>query len=227
MNLSILIPSLNEYDNLCFLIPRIHKSLSNMDIKYEIIIIDSFKTDLKTKNLAKEYGLVHINRDNSNSYGDAVRSGIKNAKGEIVIFMDADGSHDPEEIKSLYEMANKSDLAISSRYLDKSFNEKPFFGSLFLNWLCNKFFNIECSDISNSFKAYKLKHLKALNVTSSNIDIIEEIVLSLNDEIQNFKILERPANFLGRKYGKSKREPMKFFISYIITLFRIKFFNKL
>ena len=87
-----------------------------LNYDYELIIIDRVEIHDDTSLLCRELGANYVNRTGGNKYGDAVRTGIQSSTGEIIIFMDADGSHDPCEIPKLMELVDKCDIVVSSRY---------------------------------------------------------------------------------------------------------------
>ena len=135
MRFSILIPSYNEYENLKILIPEILDSLKNVNYEHELIIIDRVDENKNTMSLCHELDVTYVNRIGGDRYGDAVRTGINYAKSEVIIFMDADGSHDPVEILKLVEMIQKCDIAVSSRYISEANSQNSYIkelGSLFL-----------------------------------------------------------------------------------------------
>ena len=226
---SILIPSYDEFENLKILVPQIIDTISPYIDSFEIILIDREEKDIDTYNLAMKYDIRHIQREGGDRYGDAVRSGISKARGRTIIFMDADGSHNPNEILNLCKFSDSFDLVVSSRYLIKSKSENSFFkelGSKFLNKLCKSLFKIECTDFSNSFKAYNADILKRVNLYSKDIDIIEEIIFKMIKIKGDLSIHEFPGDFRKRVNYESRRKPLIYFLSYIRTLFRLKFFNK-
>lgn len=226
---SILIPSYNEFENLKILIPEIISIIGKELESYEIILIDREKKDKDTFNLALKHNIAYLQRTGGDRYGDAVRSGIKKANGSRIIFMDGDGSHNPKELLDLCKFSNSYDLVVSSRYLGHSKSENSFFkelGSIFLNKLCRFLFKIECSDFSNSFKSYDASMLKKINLHSMDIDIIEEIIFKLIKLKGNLTIYEIPGDFRKRIKYESRRKPFIYFLSYIRTLFRLKFLDK-
>ena len=225
---SILIPSYDEYENLKILIPEILQVLENYS-SYEILVIDRMIKDEDTFYLCESHKVKYVQRLTGDRYGDAVRTGILESKGNVVIFMDADGSHDPKEILDLCEYSKSFDLVVSSRYLITSRSENTYFkelGSIFLNKLLRLMFGIECTDFSNSFKAYDGKLLRQLALYSKDIDIIEEIVYKLTKLKSNLSIYEIPGTFRKRVNYESRRKPFVYFLSYIRTLFRLKFLDR-
>ncbi len=229
MKYSILIPSYDEYENLKILVPQIISVIANESESYEIILIDRMNKDEDTFQLALKYNVKYIQRKGGDRYGDAVRSGISEATGKTILFMDADGSHNPNEILDLCRFSNSFDLVVSSRYIGCSKSENTFLkqlGSIFLNKLCRILSKIECTDFSNSFKAYNGNLLRKLSLHSNDIDIIEEIIFKLVRLEGNLTIREIPGDFRKRINYESRRKPFVYFLSYVRTLFRLKFMEK-
>ena len=116
MNLSIVIPSFKESENLEIILPRLIKSLSILNIEYEILIIDSPISNDDTPEVCNKYDVNYKLRENGISYGDAIRTGIQSAKGERLLIMDADGSHDPDFVRVLWKFHGDYDVVIASRF---------------------------------------------------------------------------------------------------------------
>ena len=218
-------PCFKEAENLKNILPKINFILKNKDIEYEIIIIDTIETLDQTQTITKKNSCEYFKRSNSNNFGDAVRTGIKNAKGEYSIFMDADGSHEPEMIITLFKAIKNNDVVIASRYIKDGHTENKLIlilMSKFLNKIYSTVLGIPCQDISNSFKIYKTSDLKKLNLKCKNFDIVEEILHKLYRSKKEFKIKEIPSTFRKREHGKTKRRLSLFIFSFIITLIKLK-----
>jgi dolichol-phosphate mannosyltransferase len=222
LNLTIIIPCLNESDNLRKLIPEI-KTLIGKKLSFEIFIIDGIKTDIKTLKIAKNHKIKYLNRKISNNYGNAVKLGIKKSSGLHTLFMDGDFSHEPKFILKLY---NKriNDVVIASRYTTGGKTDNLFvseFLSKILNIFYNFVLNLNLKDVSNSFRLYNTKKLKKLNLKSNHFDIIVEIIFKLKLANYKIKIKEIPYHFRQRKFGKTKRN---FFIviAYLFSILKIR-----
>jgi dolichol-phosphate mannosyltransferase len=167
----------------------------------------------------------YINREYGNNYGDAIRTGISKATNKYTVVIDADCSHNPDDIKRFYtKIKNGYDLIIGSRYINggDSYNNIILkIMSYILNMTYRIFFKIHVKDISNSFRMYKTEQLKTLSLKCDNFDIVEEIIIKLSKDIPSFKLLEIPIFFDKRKYGKSKRDLIKYIFSYIFTIKRL------
>ena len=221
-DLTIIIPSLNESDNLKKLIPEI-KSEIGKKFTYEIFIIDGINKDNKTFKITKKNSIRYLNRIRNNDYGNAVRLGIKKSTGKYILFMDGDYSHNPKFILKLYE--NKLyDVVIASRYVLGGKTDNNLLSetlSRFLNKFYNIILNLELEDVSNSFKLYNTKMIKRLHLSCNHFDIIEEIIFKLKKNNNEIKFLEIPYHFKQRKFGKSKRN---FFviIAYLFSILKLR-----
>tara|TARA_B110000238_G_C16129571_1_gene440792 strand:- start:383 stop:1069 length:687 start_codon:yes stop_codon:yes gene_type:complete len=224
-DLTIIIPSLNESDNLKKLIPEI-KSEIGKKFTYEIFIIDGINKDNKTLKITKKNSIRYLNRIRNNDYGNAVRLGIKKSTGKYILFMDGDYSHNPKFILKLYE--NKLyDVVIASRYVPGGKTDNSLLSetlSRFLNKFYNIILNLELEDVSNSFKLYNTKMIKRLHLSCNHFDIIEEIIFKLKKNNDKIKFLEVPYHFKQRKFGKSKRN---FFIiiAYLFSILKLRLFK--
>ncbi len=227
IDLSIVIPSYLEEENLRILLPRINKSLSDIGISNEILIIDTINPLDNTQLVCVDFNNVkYINRENGNKYGDAVRTGIKYAIGNRILFMDADGSHSPEFIANLYEFREGNDVVIASRFVEGggSDNKKILIlMSWTVNFIYSVLFNLKCKDVSNSFKLYNGELIKSIIINCDNFDVVEEILIKLKRNKKDLKLKEIPYMFKERMFGNTKRNLLAFVFSYIFTLIRLKF----
>ena len=117
IEISIIMPSYKEESNLKELLPRINTVMSRLGTTYETLVVDTVDRMDATSEVCKKNKTTYINREPSNLYGDAIRAGITYAKGEYIIFMDADGSHSPEFIEELVRYKDEADVIIASRYV--------------------------------------------------------------------------------------------------------------
>lgn len=222
INLSVLIPAFDENKNLSILLPKIR---SEVKVKnFEVIVIDGYFYDRKTYLVCKKNNVFYCRRKNNNSYGEAIREGINQCRGDYVIIMDADFSHSPKFINNMF-LKKKFDVVIASRYINDGGTENPYhliLLSRILNYLYSKILSLKIKDISNSFRLYKAHKLKNIITVCNNFDIVEEIIYKLSKKYNNLKITEIPYVFKKRKFGKSKRT-LIFAITYLITLLKLRF----
>jgi dolichol-phosphate mannosyltransferase len=226
LNLSVAIPAYHEEENLRLLLPRLHKTLNNLNLSYEILIVDTITPLDNTFECCKEYNATYIKREGDNTFGSAVRTGIQKANGQYLLFMDADGSHSPEFIPKLWQFREQNDVVIASRYIEGGFTENSkslILMSRILNIIYAVVLNLKCKDVSNSFKLYRAEQLKHLNLYCQNFDIVEEILFKLTKNFKNLKIKEVPFSFKKRIFGETKRNLVSFIFSFIITLIKLRF----
>lgn len=225
ITITIVIPAYLEEENLRILLPRIKKEMEAQKDSYEILIIDTMIPLDNTKRVCIENNIHYICREQSNSYGDAVRTGIRYAQGEYIIFMDADGSHSPEFIPNLLKYKNEYDVVIASRYIEGGAtdnNKILIIMSFIVNSMYSLILHLQCKDVSNSFKLYKADLLKTVSLSCHNFDIVEEILFKLKKYNKNLKIKEVPFSFKQRMFGKTKRNLFIFMLTYLFTLIKLR-----
>lgn len=226
IELSVVLPAYQEEENLRNLLPRLLKTLQSMGVRSEVLVIDTLESMDKTKEVCEQYGVRYVTRRGGNYFGCAVRSGIDDAKGHYVLFMDADGSHPPEFIPELFCFADKFDVVIASRYVDKGDTENSFaliLMSRIVNWTFSLVLNLPCKDVSNSFKVYRSEQLKSIKLTCNNFDIVEEILFKLRRGNPRIQFKEVPFVFRKRMFGETKRNLFIFILTYIYTIIRLRF----
>lgn len=207
----VIIPTYNEEDNILKLISK----LQSLPLDIRIIIVDD--STKKLKNLTKIKKTEYYYRGKKLGRGSAVLFGIKkalrNKKLKILIEMDADFSHNPNEIiKNLkYFNKNKLNFLIASRYLKKSkIINWPFSRHLlskFSNFLARFLLNIPIKDYTNGFRFYDkiaAKHVykKCYKSKSSGFILLSEIAMEMY--IHKFKMDEIDTIFINRTRGESK-----------------------
>lgn len=226
--LTIFIPAYKEAQNLKVLLPRLVKTLSEFEPSYEILVVDTIEPMDDAKMVCQSVmgNIIYANRTGGNNFGDAVRKGISLASGDFFIAMDGDGSHEPEFINTMYGQKDSADVIIASRYVQGGDTENPkalILMSHILNFIYSLVLNLNCKDVSNSFKLYKTDALKRLNLKCNNFDVVEEILFKLKKANRNLIIKELPFTFKARMFGKTKRNLVLFIGTFIYTLLKLRF----
>ncbi len=224
--LSVIIPAYLEEENLRIILPRLKAVLSDLRLKFEINVIDTLEPMDNSKAVCQLNGANYLNRENTNYYGDAVRTGIKYAQGEFIIFMDADGSHTPEFIPQLIKYKDDYDVIIASRYIQGGVTDNSkimILLSKIVNFLYALILKLDCKDVSNSFKLYQAGMIKKVDLYSNNFDIIEEILFKIKKNNKHLRMKEVPYTFKQRMFGHTKRNLLSFAFSYLFSLLRLKF----
>lgn len=227
MNLSIIIPLLNEQESLPELHQWIVKVMTIHNYSYEVIFIDDGSTDDSwqiIEQLSKENPNVKGIRFLTNfGKSQALHAGFAKAKGEVIITMDADLQDSPEEIPDLYKMIINQNFDLVSGWKKKRYDSvvgKNLPSKLF-NWAARKTSGVKLNDFNCGLKAYK-------NIVIKNIEVSGEMhryipVLAKNAGFG--KIGEKIVIHQARKYGESKFG-MSRFINGFLDLITIWFLSK-
>ncbi|MDR7372061.1 glycosyltransferase family 2 protein [Flavobacterium aquidurense] len=227
MNLSILIPLLNEEESLKELYSWIIKVMQSNNYSYEIIFVDDGSTD-DSWNIIESFS-----NENPNVKGirfmknfgksQALHAGFAKAKGDVIITMDADLQDSPDEIPGLYDMITKEKFDLVSGWKKKRYDSvvaKNLPSKLF-NWAARKTSGVELNDFNCGLKAYK-------NTVVKNVEVSGEMhryipVLAKNAGFN--KIGEKVVIHQARKYGETKFG-MERFINGFLDLITIWFLSR-
>ncbi|HOB24636.1 MAG TPA: glycosyltransferase family 2 protein, partial [Kaistella sp.] len=206
LNLSIIIPLLNEEESLEELFSRIDKVCKTNHLSYEIWFVDDGSTDLSwsiIENLKIQHPQIHGIKFSRN-YGksQALHAAFEKANGEVVITMDADLQDFPEEIPELYSMVKNENYDIVSGWKKKRFDNvmtKNLPSKLF-NSAARKLSGVELHDFNCGLKAYKKQVVKSIDVYGDMHRYIP--VLAANAGFR--RITEKHVQHQARPYGTSK-----------------------
>ena len=177
---SVIIPTKNEAETIRMVLDSLK---SNNEIIGEILVVDGNSED-STRQIASDFG-ARVVLDNGIGKGDAIRVGIKESKGDILVFMDADGSHDSNDIHKLVIpiINDELDMVIASRWKGGSdefvgtFSQ--FFrsiGGTFITTVMNYRWKVMLSDSLNGFRVIKKNVAEDLNLTAQYFDIEQQMV---------------------------------------------------
>lgn len=230
MNLSIVIPLLNEQESLPELHNWIVKVMNTHNFSYEILFIDDGSTDESWNVISK------LSQENPNvkgirflrNYGksQALHAGFAKAQGDVVITMDADLQDSPDEIPELFRLIKEDNYDLISGWKKKRYDSvvaKNIPSKLF-NWAARKTSGVHLNDFNCGLKAYK-------NIVIKNIEVSGEMhryipVLAKNAGFG--KIGEKVVIHQARKYGSSKFGMSRFINGFLdlITIWFLSTFGK-
>ncbi len=214
VDLSIIIPTLNEAENVSVLLPQLRQVLDRLDATYEIIMVDGNSSDGTQTVAARNHARIVL--QHRPGYGNALRTGFRAAQGTYVLTMDADLSHSPEFVLRMWEARDRAELLVASRYTRGGEAEMSFF-RLALSHVLNAFFRIGLSipvqDMSSGFRMYKKSVLDSIDVTGVDFGVLIQILLSIY--AQGWRIEEIPFHYRARATGKSHAKLLKFGVEYL------------
>lgn len=202
-SVTAIIPAKNEGKGLEKIITDVKKYAA------EVIVVDGHSTD-NTKQIVEKTGATYI-LDNGLGRREGVRLGLNTAKNEVIVLIDADGSHEIPDIPNLVLpiIKEKADMVIASRRTGGSNDMKMDFdgllrsaGSDLLVMLVNHRFHSHLTDILYSFRAVKKSKALKANLVSNGFSIEQEMVISSLEK--KFKVLEVPSREKARAWGVSK-----------------------
>ena len=216
-NSLIIIPTYNESENIELIINKILLLNDSNDI---LVVDDNspdgtskIVSDLKKQNIDRIFLIV---RDNKLGLGSAYKEGFNwalNKNYSYIFEMDADLSHDPEEIVNLKELLIKSgsDVAIGSRYLDGVSVVNWPLSRIFLSYFANIYVRIitgmPVKDATSGFIGYTNESLSSLNIDNIKFNgYAFQIEMKFKLWKKNFKLREHQIIFVNRKSGKSKMD---------------------
>ena len=194
----------------------------------EVIVADGHSTD-RTPDLARSLGAKVI-LDDRKGKGAAMRGALDHVSGDIIVFIDADGSHDPDDIPKLLgpiqqqeaDHVSGSRLLGGSSELHGTFDEcLRLMGSSFITACINKRFGVALSESQNGFRAIKTDVIKKLALREDITTIEQEMVIKTLR--RGFRMAEVPAHEYKRRYGKSSIQLGRVWFKYTYTLFKFLF----
>ena len=216
MEVSVVVPVHNEARNLDRLVKATTEVLDSpsFDHEYELLLVDDNSTDdtpVICDRLAREHKHVQtLHRTESGGFGNAIKTGLREARGHVLIPFMGDLSDDPADIPKLVAAIEDGyDIAYGSRFVDGGSVE----GYPRLKLLYNRGFNncvrlmfgVRARDVTNAFKAYRAEVIETVGVdtlTSESFDLTAE--LPLRAHIEGFRSTEVPVSWQSRDEGVSK-----------------------
>ena len=234
MKLSVIIPVYNEEKTISEIIRRV----KTVNLKKEIIIVEDGSTDrskgileevVKQKNNDNEIKL--ISRSKKSGKGEAIRTGLKEATGDIAIIQDADLEYDPNDYHRLIKPIADGEVLVvyGSRVLGK--NPKPdspsgwffYLGGRSLSILTNLFYRTKITDEPTCYKVFKTTLLKSLNLKCKGFEFCPEVTAKIAK--RGIVIKEIPINTTSRTVKEGKKIRLKDWFIAVRTLIKYRFCN--
>ncbi len=226
MKLSIIIPVYNEEKTVKELLKKIQQVKLDNVVK-EIIIVDDNSED-KTKSIFKDVeflNIIKLYHPYNQGKAAAIRTGLEQASGDMVLIQDGDLEYDPNDYPALLEpiMKNEADVVYGVRFFNNNskFSLSYLLANKFLVWLTNVLYGSSLTDMETCYKLFKKDLLISLNVEAQGFEFEPEVTAKLL--LRKHKIVEVPISYNARSRQMGKK--INFFdgIMSIYTLFKYRF----
>ena len=212
LSVSVVIPVFNEEVTVGNIVTRTKKTLEQLGVSYEILVVDDGSVD-RSADIAQKLK-AHVLKKAHQGKGFALRSGFRQAKGELVVTLDADGSHQPEEIPLVlrYIRENKADFVIGSRFFNSEANKTKIpkinrTGNRMFNGLIWYLTGAKTSDSQSGFRAIRSSLIKRMKLGSHGYEVESEMLVKALK--MGARVAETPISFDQRTVGKSKLDPIR------------------
>lgn len=224
---SILIPVFNEVDTLKLILDKI-AAASFCGLEKEIILIDDCSTDGTREILAElenKYKVYY--HEKNQGKGAALRTGLEQITGDIVVIQDADLEYDPIDYEPLVKLIldDRADAVYGSRLSggkpSRSFMFTHLLGNKLLTLMTNILYNTTLTDMETCYKAFRTDFIKDIKIKSDRFDFEPEITAKILKK--RARLYELPISYYGREYTEGKKITWKDGIHAIIALIKYRF----
>ena len=203
-----------------------------VELDKELIIVDDGSKD-GTRDILKDIeqqldGKVRVfYMDRNRGKGAAVRYGIAQATGDVLVIQDADLEYDPEEFKTLLEPFEKGRAAVvyGSRFLGghRTGYYWTTLGNKFLTWLTNVIYNTNLTDMETCYKLFAMDVIREINLKCQRFEFEPEVTAKVLK--RGIHIYEVPISYVGREYSEGKKITYKDAWEAVKTLVRYRIFD--
>jgi len=222
IEISIILPAFQEEQGIPPLLMQIGAVMAKMRRPYEILVIDDGSTD-GTAARAREAGARVISHPYNIGNGAAVKTGIREARGRVIVMMDADGQHDPADIPRLLERLGTHDMVVGARTRESETSLHRDMANRVYNWFASYICNRKIEDLTSGFRAIKTDAARAfLYLLPNTYSYPTTLTLAIVRSGRSLKYVPvKTARRVGRSKIRLLRDGTRFFfiILKIATLF--------
>lgn len=219
-DITVVIPVLNERENLERLLPLLNDVVRDMGLAAEVLVVDGGSVD-GSREMAEQLGASVIGQQ-ERGFGGALMAGFIAARAPYIVTMDADLSHRPVFLQSFWQQREEAELLIASRFVKGGRADMSLFrllSSRLLNLVHRRFLALELYDLSSGFRMYRNGVLNWRLVQARDFDVQVETLVRIHS--RGFRVREVPFHYMARNSGKSHARLIKFGWAFSKTLFRM------
>ncbi len=226
-HVSIIIPAFNEKGSISGTIDDVDRVMKSQDYVYEVIVVDDGSTD-GTAEMAREHSSARVIRHERNrGYGASLKTGIRNARGEIILIIDADSTYPVDMIPLLLSQMDEYDMVVGARTgkdVNIALARKP--AKWVLSKLANYLSGTKIPDLNSGLRAFRKEiALKFFNILPDQFSFTTTITLGMT--CSGYAIKYEPISYF-RRVGKSKINPIRDTSNFILLIVRtVMYFNPL
>lgn len=235
--LSIVIPVYNEGKTINFILDKVLNTELISNIEKEIIIVNDCSTD-DTDIVLRDYinnhlqtNILYFKHDINQGKGAALRTGIKQAKGDYLIIQDADLEYDPADYNTLIKpvIDGYADVVYGSRFMGGKPHRILFFwhsvGNKLLTFLSNMFSNLNLTDMETCYKLFRTDIIQNIKIKENRFGFEPEITIKIS-RIPNIRIYEVGIAYYGRTFQEGKKINWKDGMRAIYCIFKYGIFYR-
>lgn len=204
-SISVVIPAKDEEGTIGLVLDDLNNTIKNLkNYDFQVIVVADHCKD-KTKEIAESKGATVIENKRPSGKGHALKTGFEQCKGDVIVMMDADYSHRPEDLpKFINAIEEGAGFVIGSRIYGGSdeYTRVRATGNFIFTALYGLIFNLYLSDAINGYKAFLREVIDKYDYKCSNFEI--ELELLTNAIRSKMSIVEVPSHERERKGGKAK-----------------------
>ena len=216
---TVIVPAYNEEEGLPVTLGKLQRVI---DDSYEVIVVDDGSTD-RTLEVAREFPCRFIRHKVNQGKGQALRTGIKHARGDRVIWIDADDTYPVENIPSMAEALKEYDVVVGSRV--QGYDNVPRFNRLG-NWvfrtMIKVIYGFQAHDPCTGLYGVRKQHLQLMGLTSKRFAIEPEI--SIKSSRMKLRTLDLPLRYRPR-VGETKLNAVRVGFEDLMTILGLVFWR--
>jgi glycosyltransferase involved in cell wall biosynthesis len=227
---SVIVPIYNEERTL----EQVVDELLALDLRFEILLVNDGSTDATPavmERLAEGHAEVRaLHQPSNRGKGAAVRRGIEESSGDIVLIQDADLEYSPTDIPALIEplVSGKADAVFGTRLRGGAHPQRAhlfwhYAGNRFLTLLANVLYNTTISDMEVGYKAFRGDLVRGLHLVSDDFRIEPELTAKILRLGHGMRLYEVPISYYGRSYAEGKKITWRDGFGAVWALLRYRF----